>query len=309
MASIVVPSYKGAARLPALLDSLAAQEPFTPAFEVIVVIDGVDDGSLALVEDESRIDARPLLFEQNRGRVGALNAGFEAASGTVLIRCDDDLVVPPTYVSAHVRAHAGEQPMGVVGLTKDIHENSAYAAAYGRDAAERSFAYASSRPAEERWRLWAASCSVTRDTWDAMGGYDSHYRAYGWEDVDYGYRLHEAGIPIVTAPSATAQHHGPARSCAARCAKAFDSGAARGAFLALHPGSPLAPATASPGVWGRAVDLLARAMQRAGSPGATPRLVDSLLPFLPVSVGRKLVALHVEAAGLAGSRTSEKAHA
>ena len=85
VASIVVPSFRCADRLPQLLDSLAAQDA-APSFEVIVVVDGVDDGSVALLENESRLDARSIVFPENRGRVAALNAGFEAARGDVLIR-------------------------------------------------------------------------------------------------------------------------------------------------------------------------------------------------------------------------------
>ena len=91
-ASIIVPSYRGAGRLPALFDALAGQQIGGPDFEVIVVIDGVDDGSVALVEAESRFPVSPVLFPENRGRVEALNAGFGTARGRVLIRCDDDLV-------------------------------------------------------------------------------------------------------------------------------------------------------------------------------------------------------------------------
>lgn len=302
-ASIVVPTFRGAERLPALFDSLARQAEGTPPFEVIVVIDGVDDGSVALVEAEDRFPVRSILFPENRGRVAALNAGFDAATGDILIRCDDDLVVPEGYARAHVDFHRDHPRTGGAGLTRDVHDGSAYAKAYGEDAAERSFAAASTRDPRELWRIWAANCSITRDLWDEIGPYDSSYRAYGWEDVDYGYRIHDAGAPIGIVVGATAEHHGPARSTTARAVKAYEAGAARSVFHRLHPRAELSPLTAGSGPWGLAVTMLARAFRTVADVRRYGRTVDRVLPSAPRPIGRKLVALGVEAAGFAGARS------
>lgn len=304
-ASVVIPSYRGAARLPALLDSLAAQEEGTPDFEVIVVIDGVDDGSAAVVDAENRIAVRSVEFPENRGRVAALNAGFDDARGRVLIRCDDDLVVPPTFVSAHVSAHQGPA-VGVIGLTRDIHRDSAYARAYGTDAGDRAHRAARNLTAEERWRLWAANCSITRDTWEQVGPYDTRYRAYGWEDVDYGYRLAEAGLDLVIADAAEAKHHGPARTAASRAHKAFESGAARAMFRQLHPGALLPAAGPGKGIWGKAVGIASHVLSTGDRVRRVAGIVDQVLPLVPNAVGRKLVALAVEGAAL-GAESSRGA--
>lgn len=308
-ASIIVPSYRGAGRLPRLFDSFAAQAPETPAFEVIVVIDGVDDGSVALVDSETRFPVRAIVFPENRGRVAALNEGFAAARGNVLIRCDDDLKVPSAYVISHVNAHAKAfergETIGAVGKTWDVHQAGRYASAYGSSAARTSYEFASTRPANERWRLWAANCSISRSAWEQIGPYSSAYTGYGWEDVDYGYRLHKAGIGIEIAEGATAEHHGPARSVDARARKAFDSGKARATFLAQHPDAPISAAQTPSGLWGLAVGTLANKMTHRSSVGATPSLVDHALSVVPKGIGTKLAALNVEAAGLAGERVGK----
>ncbi|GAB2537766.1 glycosyltransferase [Brachybacterium huguangmaarense] len=310
VASVIVPSFRGAARLPALLDSLAAQEPGTPPFEVIVVVDGVDDGSPALVAAETRLDARAILLPANLGRVTALNTGFEAARGDVLIRCDDDLVVPASFVAAHVAAHEEARAHGrsaaVAGLTRDVHEDSAYARAYGADAARSSFARAAGASPEDRWRAWAANCSIDRATWERIGPYDTAYRAYGWEDVDYGWRLHAAGIPLARVPGTDAEHHGPARSVRARTMKAFDSGAARALFVRRHPEAPMAALRPGGGPWGLAVRATAALHPSARALARTAGLVDRVLGAVPVPVGRKLAALAVESGVVSGVRAGER---
>ena len=310
VATVIVPSYRGRDRLPALIESLASQQSETPPFDVIVVLDGVDDGSVELLTHETRVNIRHIMFPENRGRPAALNAGFAAARGEILIRCDDDLVVPSGFIAAHVNAHrdaalSGEgHPVGVVGPTRDIHDGSAYARAYGVQAAEQAYRFATSRPADERWRLWAADCSITRETWEMIGAYDESYRSYGWEDVDYGYRLHTAGVPIRVVPAAGAEHHGPARTVTQRAQKAFDSGSARALFDRLHPHAPLTPPSPGQGAWGVLVGAVATAVRHDRFRRCVSTIVDRLLPVVPRRVGTKLAAALVEASGVAGHRAA-----
>lgn len=301
-ASIIVPTYRGAARLPLLLDALAAQQPGTPDFEIVLVIDGIDDGSVALAEAETRLTVRRILFPENRGRVAALNAGFDEAQGRVLIRCDDDLVPRPDYVAAHVAAHDGPES-GAVGLYLNEHADTPYAAVYGRDADERFRRGAYAERAGRAWRYWAGNCSVTRETWEQVGPYDPDYRLYGWEDVDYGYRLHAAGIAVHLVEELETPHRVAAVTTAIRARRAAHSGAARRLFEAKHPAAGLPGAVPAWSVWNAAVRALSRVPIPPDRLGGA---VDRVLAVLPAPVGRKLVALAVEASALAGYRRPQR---
>ncbi|KQQ05655.1 MULTISPECIES: glycosyltransferase family 2 protein [unclassified Rathayibacter] len=293
-ASVIVPSYAGAERLPRLLRALEAQSH--PELEVVVVLDGVVDDSERVLDRSPRV--RRVVLPENRGRSAALNAGFEAATGSVLIRCDDDLEPPPGWAAAHVSAHAGAAT-GVVGLCPNVYDDTAYARAYGRGADARFRAGAYAAPAGQTWRYWGGNVSVTRSTFERIGGYSTEYRAYGWEDVDWGYRLHRIGLPVRIDRAAEAPHHGASTSTAIRSRRAFLSGAARRTFERLHGAEahPSAPATASP--WNTAVRLLAR-VETERRLARLASLIDGALPVLPRAIGEKLVALTVESAGIAG---------
>lgn len=297
--SIVVPTHRGAARLPDLLDALAAQAPGTPAAEVIVVVDGDVDGSAALLAAEQRLDLRVLVLPENRGRVAALNAGLSAARGEVLVRCDDDLLPGPTYVLDHLRAHA-DGPGGAIGLYRNHLPDTPYARVYGRDADRRFRRDAEAAAPNRHWRFWAGNCSIPREVWEEVGPYAEQYRLYGWEDVDYGYRIHAAGFPVRLVPELATVHRVAAVTTASRARRARHSGAARRIFEARHPAAGLPPAVPPPSPWNLAVRGLSRV---PWSPEATGRAVDLLLPRVPVAVGRKLVALVVESAALAGYRS------
>ncbi|WP_058235188.1 glycosyltransferase family 2 protein [Devriesea agamarum] len=303
--SVIVPSRGGAHRLPTVFDGFAQQTD--PDFEVIIVLDGDIDGSRAVVDAEHRFALRCVEFPENRGRVAALNAGFDAAQGSILVRCDDDLRVPPGFIAAHVHEHddaavRGEK-VGVVGPTLNIFENTPYARAYGRRNAEAMLKHAYSRPSGETWRLWAANCSVTSALYREIGPYDSDYRYYGWEDVDYGYRIHCAGHLVVVSGGCQADHLGAAPNLTSRALRAYQSGAARRLFDAKHPEARLAPPQPGSGIWGLGVGTLARVLTEQRT-RRVATVFDRLLGVVPTRVGEKLAALAVEAASVAGYRSA-----
>ena len=297
-ASVVVPSRGGRARLDVLLSCLEAQD--RSDFEVVVVVDGDVDGSTPfLAARATTVDVRTVTFPENRGRSAALNAGFATARGRVLIRCDDDLEPGPHFVSGHVDAHAGD-PVGAVGLYRNVFPDTPYAVVYGRVADVRFRDDAYRVPAGQAWRYWAGNVSVTRETAERVGGYDESFRAYGWEDVDWGHRLHLLGVPVVLDPALETTHRLSAVTARSRVERAFYSGAARRQFVAKHDLPDLAP-RAPHSAWGVAVRLVAAGLTEQGARRAGG-LADRLAGWLPHRPARAVVALLVEGASDAGYR-------
>lgn len=303
--SIVVPSRAGAARLPVLLHALERQS--NPSWEAIVVLDGDIDGSEQVLAAYRHLPVHAVVFPENRGRVSALNAGFEAAQGRILARCDDDLEPGPHYVARLIERHRRE-PVGVIGLPLNVFPDNDYVRVYGgpTDRQFRQDAYR--RDPDTLWRLWGGNVSVTRESYDLVGPYDSDYRAYGWEDVDWGFRLYEAGVRIVLAPELATPHHAAAQSVESRAKRAFHSGAARKTFEAKHGTRhlpPALPAARSP--W----NTLVRAVGRCDNARLTTvaERLDRQLGRLPAPLARKLVALTVESAAVSGYAHADQARA
>ncbi|WP_130866406.1 glycosyltransferase family 2 protein [Acidipropionibacterium timonense] len=302
-ASVIIPSRGGAGRLPRLLTALAAQT--TDDWEAIVVLDGDIDDSASVVARYAHLPIRPIVFPENRGRVAALNAGHEAATGDILIRCDDDLEPAPDYVAKHIASHR-DQVQGTIGLCPNVFPRTRYANVYGKDADARHQAAAYAADAGNSWRYWGGNVSVTRDTWNRVGPYDTRYRAYGWEDVDYGYRLCQAGVPVIIDPGLAAPHHGAATNTRQRVTRAFLSGRARQEFENMHgPGSSgfRDPDRGDP--WNALVSALA---ERITYPRAITlsTLTDRAIHGLPAPMARKTVAALVEASSVAGFHSSDE---
>jgi GT2 family glycosyltransferase len=297
-ATVIVPTRGGRDRIVTLLGLLEAQD--TDDLEVVVVVDGdVDDTTGAVASRTSTFPVRVITFEENRGRSAALNAGIAAARGRVVIRCDDDLEPGPTFVSGHVAAHADGEA-GVVGLYRNVFPDTPYARAYGRTADERFREGAYATPADTTWRYWAGNVSVTRETAARVGPYDEAFRAYGWEDVDWGHRLHLLGVPVVLRPELETTHRLSAVTARSRVERAFFSGAARRQFVAKHGAHWLEPQRPrSP--WTVVVRVVSAVLSESRSRRAGAA-ADRLAAVVPERAGRALVGLLVEAAGDAGYR-------
>lgn len=306
-ASVVVPSYRGAHRLPTLLNALAAQD-FTGSWQIIVVLDGVFDDTPALLASwRERLPLDVLVLPENRGVVAALNAGYERAAGRVLIRCDDDLTPRPDFVTRHVAWHNGDERVGVIGLTRNVYEDTAYARAYGRPADIRARVAARDAPPHLLYRHWAANNSITRESWELVGGFDPHFR-YG-QDSEFGWRLQRSGARLLIDPELEADHRGPAATVAVRLSRAFVSGASRVAFAQRHPeavrqGSRDDSASLSPSqrMWRALVAVVAVLLRGREGCERLGRVIDAVITRLPVSLAGRLVALGVEAAACSGQR-------
>lgn len=299
LASIVVPSRGGADRLPVLFDSLRRQTE--QDVEMVVVLDGDVDGSEQVVRRASAdLPVRAITFPENRGRAAALNAGFGSSTGDVLIRADDDLELEDDFVEHHVRLHR-DGSQGVVAMCRDVFPDTPYARAYGIESDEAIRAQAFETPPDRTWLWWSGNVSTTADDYRLVGPYDEAFRAYGWEDIEWGYRLHQAGRPIVIAPGFSTLHHGPVVSAVDRVSRAFHSGSAFRKFVQKHQVDPWAGGRSDRSLWNTAVRL-ASAAAHEPTVNFAGRSLDRTVDHLPPWLAQKLVALAVQASADAGRR-------
>src|SRR3954462_14555576 len=91
LVSIIINNYNYAPYLAAAIDSAVAQDYRNS--EIIVVDDGSTDRSRGIIASYgSRLTA---IYKQNGGQASALNAGFAASRGEIIIFLDaDDLLLP-----------------------------------------------------------------------------------------------------------------------------------------------------------------------------------------------------------------------
>lgn len=91
--TIIIPTYNRAE----LLKRALASVPLSKEYQVIVIDDGSDDGSLAVIQEWFLENANKLheesyfqRFEQNYGVAHSMNAGFDSAKGEYIVSLSDD---------------------------------------------------------------------------------------------------------------------------------------------------------------------------------------------------------------------------
>lgn len=108
---MVVPVRDDATELRGLLGALARQT--RPPLEIIVV----DNGSHDEGADLARTAGCRVIVEPRPGIAAAAAAGYDAARGTLIVRCDADTRPPAGWLAAHQDAHtrAGSSAVIVTG--------------------------------------------------------------------------------------------------------------------------------------------------------------------------------------------------
>lgn len=101
--SIVVPLYNEVESLPELHEWIVrVMQSNLFSYEIIFVDDGSKDGSWQVVEELQKKDSnvRGIKFQRNYGKSAALQKGFEAVEGDVVITMDADLQDSPDEIPA-----------------------------------------------------------------------------------------------------------------------------------------------------------------------------------------------------------------
>lgn len=125
--SIVVPLYNEDESLPELMawiDRVCTQHQY--AYEVVMVDDGSTDNSWQVIQQlsEAYPSLKGIKFQRNYGKSAALNEGFKATAGKVVITMDADMQDSPDEIPELYNMIANEQFDLVSGWKKVRYDNA-----------------------------------------------------------------------------------------------------------------------------------------------------------------------------------------
>ena len=217
--SLVIPTHNRAELLGEMLTSLARQTLPPERFEVIVAVDGSDDGTQEMLQGFEAPYSLQAIYQSQSGVSVARNRGAQAASGDILLFLDDDVLPEPRLLEEHVHTQTANQ-RGVVlgrlipagsGRRKGWHT-------WEERVLKKHYQAVSQRqrPPAGR-RLYSGNFSVPRRIFMQLGGFNESFRR--GEDVELGLRLEMAAVPFYFNYNAAAVHRGY-RSFPSWCASA-----------------------------------------------------------------------------------------
>ncbi|MFZ2875063.1 MAG: glycosyltransferase family A protein [Phycisphaerales bacterium] len=214
--SVIIPTFQRHQKLRACVESLAAQESLA-AFEVLIGVDGTDEGAERVARDAwARAGRDPAHLEVHQGPKAGLaavrNRLIPHLRGDIVVSLNDDVIVQPGFLDAHARAHAA-RPSIIVGRTPwRVHKPDNFFALLIRETSMIFFHDVMDRnPDPDRdWgfrHAWPLNLSVPARIVRDLAGWTVFPATYGFEDDDFAFRAATRfGCPVFYRPAALAIH-------------------------------------------------------------------------------------------------------
>ncbi len=214
--SVVIPCYDRPEALQQCLGSLALQTLSRDQFEVICVNDGSPNPAIAQVIRRAFQSLRGQYVQHsaNLGRAHARNSGLRLAKGEFILFMDSDIVAHPGLLAEHLFAHESRRGEKVCILSHIASPPTQLGRSPLARALEESnlvLAWAdlaSGKPATYM-HFYTGNVSIPRAAFESVGGFDEDFKSYGVEDTEYGWRLQQAGYPLLYRPQARCEHLAP----------------------------------------------------------------------------------------------------
>ncbi|MCB1065043.1 MAG: glycosyltransferase, partial [Verrucomicrobiae bacterium] len=197
--SIVVCTYRGARLLRPCLESF--RQLRYPDYEMIVVNDGGDAEVETLTSEFPEV--RHLALQPHGGLSAARNLGAHESTGEIIVYTDDDCEADPDWLTwlAYLFSENDLAAAGGPNIppTPTTPVRAMVAAAPGGPA----HVLLNDLAAEH---VPGCNLAVRRDAFEAIGGFDEQFWTAG-DDVDFCWRLLDAGHRIGFHPAAMVWHH------------------------------------------------------------------------------------------------------
>ena len=203
--SIIVPVYNRPDEVDELLQSLCRQT--LKDFEVIIV----EDGSATPCKDvcdrfADRLDLR-YYFKENSGPGQSRNYGAERAQGQWLIVLDSDVVLPDDYlshVSEELRAKSGEcDAWGGPDAAHPDFTPVQKAISYSMTSFFTTGGIRGGKTKLDKFFPRSFNMGIRKEVYSKLGGFS---RMRFGEDIDFSYRIVEAGYCTALLPTAWVWH-------------------------------------------------------------------------------------------------------
>lgn len=180
--SVVIPCKDDADLLERCLEALARQ---TVAPHEVVVVDNASSDHSA---DVARAAGARVVVEPAPGIPAAASAGYDAATGDIIVRCDAD-TVPPTDWLERIRSSFDADPrLGALTGTGTFYDLRGLRGTVARVFYMRGY-YWGMHAALAGVPLWGSNMALRREAWEAVSGRVHRDDPLVHDDTDLSFQL------------------------------------------------------------------------------------------------------------------------
>jgi GT2 family glycosyltransferase len=238
--SVIVPIFNGMAFLPYFFQSLRKALP--DQSQLILVDDGSTESVFDTVPEMPKAsEVLCLRTDRNLGYSVAVNRGFKAAKGDIIVQLNTDLVLDGSCITAMIDLIEREPNVGIVG-SKLIFPTTGLiqhiAMAFGRNTKPHVyFELPSNHPLCQKTRecqiTTGATVGMTRAALEKLGPLDEQYFNHN-EDIDHCLKARRLGLRNFVCADSVAYHwesqSGPSRFARVEASEAAFWAAWRGSY-------------------------------------------------------------------------------
>lgn len=231
--SVVIPTKNRVHFLDGLLDAIKNQDLNNDVFEVIIVDNNSNDSTWEFLNSKHEKWLR-ILMEEKPGASSARRKGVENAKGERILFIDDDVIPDRDLFRLHLDAHKRNSKSSFIGRVIFDWEESNDALFLFLANNFLPYWYPNNNVRLDYNHYVTSNASSNRDAILKVGGFDTSYNAWGFEDTDLGFRLQKAGYQLNYLKDAIVKDVGNTDS-GDYLRKTIEGGKMRRYFLDIHP--------------------------------------------------------------------------
>ncbi len=210
LVSIIIPLWNGSQYIENCLTA-ALSQTYAPV-EIIVIDNHSEDDSANLVAEKFPT-VKLIHHERNLGFGGGCNAGLRVSKGDILILLNQDTEVQADWLNHLVEFLLTTPDIGIVG-GKALYPDGTiqHAGGYVNEKGNGSH-YGYREPDNGKFDhmqevdyITGAALAITRQALEMVGELDEGFFPAYYEDVDWCYRVRQAGLRVVYVPQAMLIH-------------------------------------------------------------------------------------------------------
>ncbi len=175
-----------------------------PNVEIVVVDNGSDDDSISFVR-ENFPQVTLICHAENLGFSNGHNIALAQQSADYFILLNNDVIAEPTCVESLIRPLRTDPKIGIVG-GKLLFPNGKIQHIGAELSYPQAFSHHHHAHEPDEGQLTAmrdvdyvtgAAVAFSRQLWQEIGGFDTQFSPYYFEEVDLCYRIRAAGYRVV----------------------------------------------------------------------------------------------------------------
>lgn len=203
--SVVIPNFNGGKLLKKNLSKVLSA---VGNAEVIVVDDAsTDDSKLVLKTQFPQV--KVIARRKNEGFASAVNDGVKNSSGDLILLLNSDVFPQKDFLKYLIPHFQNPQVFAVGCLQKSSEADRATIHGRGIGKFEKGFLMHRKGVINKSNTLWVfgGAGMFRKEIWEKLGGMDTIYNPFYWEDIDLSYRALKAGFKLVFESKSVVIHH------------------------------------------------------------------------------------------------------